>query len=391
MPKTAISPGGMGQPIIKKLDTGWEVIIRFRYLNGTRAQVKRRRRLKIEAIESAQTEARRLIDAGRGYADDELTRRTPIPEAVELYIDSEIAGEKTKAIYRRHLRNHIRPEMKELQVGELTTPMAEKFLTSRTPGVHKSCRAILSGCWAWLARRGIVQYNVLAATSAPPKGRVQEYRVSTTTEVVALLAAAHAYHIGWIAPAILSLAGTGLRRQEVADMRWDDMREIDGIIYLDAARLKKRENIRELVALPDMLVAELLNWKEANPSDYVFPGVPPTRSMRGESIKTGLVRFLNWALDEEKSGDAITPEVRAALPARLGPRDFRRGVATAVADTEGLYHASQQLGHSRMSITEAYYVQKPRQVDHRAAIETLLSEKVPIKYQNQENQAEKNF
>lgn len=91
-------------------------------------------------------------------------------------------------------------------------------MTSRTPGVHRSCRAILSGCWGWLARRGVVQYNVIAATSPAPRGRVQEYRVSTYTEVVALLAAAHAYRLGWIAPAILSLAGTGLRRQEVADM-----------------------------------------------------------------------------------------------------------------------------------------------------------------------------
>ena len=380
MPKTEIPPGGMGQPIAKRTSTGWEVIIRFRYLNGTRAQVKRRRRLKTEAIEATQAEARRLIEAGRGYADDHLTRRTPIPEAVELYISSEIAGENTKAIYRRHLRNHIKPEMRNLQVGELTTPIAEKFLTSRTPGVHKSCRAILSGCWGWLARRGVVQYNVIAATSPAPRGRVQEYRVSTATEVAALLTAAHAYHIGWIAPAILSLAGTGLRRKEVADMRWKDLKEQDGTIYLDAARLKKRENTRELIALPDMLVAELLNWKESNPSDFIFPGIPPTRPMRGESVKTGLVRFLNWALDEEKSGDAITPEVRTALPRRLGPRDFRRGVATAVADTEGLYHASQQLGHSRMSITETYYVQKPRQVDHRSAIETLLGKstnKVP--------------
>lgn len=38
MPKTAIPPGGLGQPIIKKLDTGWEAIVRFRNLNSERAQ-----------------------------------------------------------------------------------------------------------------------------------------------------------------------------------------------------------------------------------------------------------------------------------------------------------------------------------------------------------------
>lgn len=390
MPKTAIPPGGMGQPTAKRLETGgWEIIVRFRYLNGEKSQVKRRARRKTDAIDAAQTEARRRIDAGRGYADDSLSRHTPVPQAVEAYIDSEISSESTRSIYHRHLKNHIKPEMKALQVGELTTPIAEKFLTSRTSGVHKSCRAILSGCWGWLARRGVVQYNVISTTSPAPRGRVQEHRVSTSTEVAALLAAAHAYHLGWVAPAILTLAGTGLRRAEVAAIRWDDMREVDGIIYLDAARLKKRDNVRELVALPDLLVAELLEWKKKNGTEFFFPGHPPTRPMRGESIKTGLARFLTWARDEQLSGAAVTPEIRAALPERVGPRDFRRGVATAITDTESLYAAAAQLGHSRSSITEAHYIRRPRQVDHRAAIGVLLGEKVPIKYQNNETPDQK--
>lgn len=128
MPKTAIPPGGMGQPTAKRLDTGgWEVLIRFRYLNGEKSQAKRRARRKTDAIDAAQTEARRRIDAGRGYADDSLSRHTPVPQAVEAYIDSEISSESTRSIYRRHLKNHIKPEMRNLQVGELTTPIAERF------------------------------------------------------------------------------------------------------------------------------------------------------------------------------------------------------------------------------------------------------------------------
>ncbi|MBC6807573.1 hypothetical protein HMPREF2651_10315 [Corynebacterium sp. HMSC063A05] len=382
MPKTEIAPGGMGQPISRRTTAGWEVIIRFRYLNGTRAQVKRRRRLKAEAIEAAQAEARRLIEAGRGYADDHLTRRTPVPQAVEMYLDSEISNENTKSVYKRHLRKHIEPEMKSLCVGEVTTPMVERFLTSRSQGIHRSCRAILSGCWRWLTRRGVVPYNVVAATSPAPTERILEYRSSTAEEIVALLTAAHAYNLPWIAPALLAYAGTGLRRGEIVNLRWDDLEERDGLIYLNVARLKKRDerNSRGLVALPDLLVAELLEWKKKNGTEFIFPGHPPTRPMRGESVKTGFARFLKWARDPDVSGDAISPEVRSALPQRIAARDFRHAVATAITDTQSLYDASLQLGHSRSSTTERYYVHRPRSVDHRAAIETLLGKstnKVP--------------
>ena len=383
MPRTPLSPGSYGQPSVRRSPNkkGWVARIKIRLLSGVYTEVERTRRLQADAITAAQEAAREKINAGGGFSAEGVTSRTKITDALGAYIDSEISNPGTQRVYRSVIRLHVEPAMRGLVVAELTPPLADRFLRSLSQGTRRTTKALLSGCWRWLASQGIVASNPIPLTSkAPPMEEVQERRYSTPEETRALVTAARSYHLHWVLPALMLYATTGLRREEIAQIRREDL-EADtdtGQAYLTVTRLKTRGKKTDRIAIPIATYAvcavqAVRTSGEGSP--WLFPGrYDPTQHMRGESIYTGLVRFLEWARDPQQSGSAITPETRATLPKKFAPRDMRRGAATLLEDAVGLKAATAQLGHSSSAITVRHYIHKTGEVDNRATLEVLARE-----------------
>lgn len=87
--------------------------------------------------------------------------------------------------YRRALKNHIRPALGELRIGEATTPRIDTALTKikTTAGAStaKTCRAIISGTMKLAVRYGATSVNpvrevdtIEAPTKNPPRALTGE-------------------------------------------------------------------------------------------------------------------------------------------------------------------------------------------------------------------------
>ena len=92
--------------------------------------------------------------------------------------------------YRRAIKNHIRPALGELRIGEATTPRIDTVLTKikTTAGAStaKTCRAIISGAMKFAVRYGAISVNPVREVDtieAQPKNAPR----SLTGEEVTLL------------------------------------------------------------------------------------------------------------------------------------------------------------------------------------------------------------
>lgn len=387
MPRTPLAPGSFGQPSVRRSPNGrgWVARIKIRLLSGRYTEVERTRRLQADAVTAAQHAAQEKIDAGGGYDGRSVTARTLATAALDTYVREKIANPQTQRVYRSAIRLHITPAMENLRVQEVTAPLVERFLQDLPTGTRRTCRAVMSGCWRWLATQGVVATNPVPLTSPIHAEDVQERRTTTPEQTRALLAAARQYPTSpWLYSAMLLYAVTGLRRGEVARIRLADL-EVDAeelVPRLRVSRLKKRGRpVTERIVLPDRVYAivSLQGMRaRAQGSPFLFPGrYDPQTHIRGESIETAMKRFIAWARDPERSGDALPSEIRENLPKNLAPRDFRRGAATLLDRAEGLDAAAQLLGHTRSSITALHYVEPMSEIDHSATL-TAFAQSVTI-------------
>ncbi|MGH1565141.1 phage integrase central domain-containing protein [Mumia sp. DW29H23] len=69
----------------------------------------------------------------------------------------------TVETYRRQLRNHVLPAIGEVRLGELTTPLVDRFLGSLrariSPATAKSAKSVISGVMSLAVRLGAVAHN----------------------------------------------------------------------------------------------------------------------------------------------------------------------------------------------------------------------------------------
>ncbi|MFC6155663.1 tyrosine-type recombinase/integrase [Kribbella jiaozuonensis] len=87
--------------------------------------------------------------------------------------------------YRRALKNHVRPAIGELRIGEATTPRLDtvlaKIKSTGGPSIAKTCRAIISGAMKLAVRYGALTVNpvrevdaIEAPTKNPPRALTRE-------------------------------------------------------------------------------------------------------------------------------------------------------------------------------------------------------------------------
>jgi integrase len=153
------------------------------------------------------------------------------------------------------------------------------------------------------------------------------------------------------------LAATGARPSEVLALRWEDV---------DLLADPPTVTISGTLVDHQRVAGKPLHRQETRKGDarahtVVLPrfGVEAFTTLLGETGPMGPV-FANreggWM-----SLANLRRALRAALPGdlrRVTPHSFRRTVATVIRDDLGPALAQQQLSHSKLSTTEAHYLQR---------------------------------
>jgi integrase len=271
--------------------------------------------------------------------------------------------------YRQVWKTHGACRLGALRVTELPTSRANAHIQAvamATPSQAGYLRIILRGMFAMAVRFDVLAVNPIIETKTA-KLRRKPPRAMTPAEFERVRAAARAYthregyggpKPGRLLPAFVDvLAATGARPSEVLAIRWEDV---------DLLADPPTVTISGTLVDHQRVAGKPLHRQETRKGDapahtVVLPlfGVEAFTALLGETGPTGPVfasRDGGWM-----SLANLRRALRSALPEDLRwvtPHSFRRTVATVVRDDLGPALAQQQLSHSKLSTTEAHYLQR---------------------------------
>lgn len=337
-------------------------MVQYRDYSGRKRRIKRTGESKAaarRAVLAALDEAMRR-DGGGGF-----TSTTPFSVGIDgwlAYVEGLVArgarSPSTLDQYRDTVRRNVRPGLGGLRLGELSTPRVDRFLqgilSSKGYATAKICRTVLSGACGWLVRQGGLLMNPVREVTPLEAGVTKRARALDAEEVAGWLAVVDGSEVAhrWDLPDMVRfMLGTGLRIGEALGVRWSDIDLERGTLRVErtvirvkgeglrAKSLKTRSSARVLI-LPKWCVRLLRTRREEVAGDGpVFPDA------RG------------GYRDRNNVANAYR-QVRKGTPYDwVTPHTYRRTVATLL-DGGGASARliADQLGHSRISMTQDYYL-----------------------------------
>jgi integrase len=337
----------------------------------------KRRRAERSSAKSAE-DARRLLqqhlmERRAPLSDQLVTDLTTLTELFEMWLAAKSFEDGVKpqtcGQYRQVWGTHGAGKLGALRVTELPTSRANAHIQAvavATPSQAGYLRIILRGMFSMAVRFDVLTVNPIGGTK-PAKLHRKPARAMTPAEFEQVRAAVNAYanrgghggpRPGRLLPEFVEvLAATGGRPNEVLALRWSD---------IDLLADPPTVTISGTLVDHQRVAGKPLHRQETRKGDapahtVVLPrfGVEAFTALLGETGPTGPV-FANreggWT-----SLANLRRALRAALPDDLRwvtPHSFRRTVATVVRNDRGPALAQQQLSHSKLSTTEAHYLQR---------------------------------
>ena len=166
---------------------------------------------------------------------------------------------RSYAQVERHLTVHAKPlhnrplaslANDRRSVAVLLANIAEKS----GPVEANMVRSSLSACCSWLMREGLIDANPILATNKPPQNGART-RLLSDADLKAIWNALGADRYGAV---VKLLALTGLRREEIGALRWDEIDLDRELIHLPAERCKnKRPHDQPLSSAALAIIAAL--------------------------------------------------------------------------------------------------------------------------------------
>ena len=141
----------------------------------------------------------------------------------------------TLAGYERTYRNHVEPELGPCRLTEVTPRMVSRLLGSKTAGTARHVKALLSAMFSYAEELELVEVSVMRRKYTMPKGAARTANRDVmdldTMRAVADLAEGEPWEAYF-----LMMAFAGLRREEAAAVRPEDIREYRGRAVIDVRR-----------------------------------------------------------------------------------------------------------------------------------------------------------
>lgn len=343
------------------------------YVRDADGQRRRVERSSSKSIEDARRSLQRHLAERTAPLSGDVSNRTTLAELFDLWIAAKTFedGVKPQTVgqYRQVWEKHGAARLGALRVTELPTSKANAHIQSvavATPSQASYLRIILRGMFSLAVRFDVLAVNPIVETKTAKLVR-KPARAMTPLEFEQVRVAVKSYanrqgHGGPKPGRLLSafvevLAATGGRPGEVLALRWSD---VDLLADPPTATISGTLVDHQRVA-GKPLHRQDTRKAGAPAHTVVLPrfGVEAFTVLLGETGPAGPVfasRDGGWM-----SLANLRRALRAALPDELRwvtPHSFRRTVATIVRDDLGPALAQQQLSHSKLSTTEAHYLQR---------------------------------
>jgi integrase len=311
--------------------------------------------------------AKLLLEAGRLPEEDVSVRQF----LVDMYLPHVEGRLRARTVdgYRSKIENHILDELGDTCLSDLTPYVLDRWLDGVTGSernrlhVYRVLNAALNVAMRWR----LLENNPLRAVEVPKVHNARKPEVLSLEEAAKYLKAFEGHALE---PLVVLALAAGLRRSELAGLRWSDLRfwketgedgtvtEYGEVSVARGLHDRKGEVIEEppksatsmrIVALPAWAVAVLRPLR----------GLGPLVVEDGAPMKP-------WRISQ-----AYERRVSEAKLRRVQFKNLRHSHACLLLDAGvDLYTVSRRLGHSTVAVTESHYV-KPSERADRAAAEAL--------------------
>jgi integrase len=270
------------------------------------------------------------VRLGGDPAADKRTARAKAAETLGAVADSyldhqqkELRPSSFKGICY-HLRKRAAP-LRGMPIGAIDRGTVAAWLAniakSTGPANTNRARSTLSAMFVWAMKEGRAEHNPVVNTNV--RTETPRDRILTDSEIAAIWGALGEDVHSTVVKLLLL---TGQRKSEIADLKWDEIDFVKGIISLPGERTKngKPHEVPMSGAVSDLL--------ESQPkiSDWVF-GRPDGRRLA-----------YNWTEAKERIDARITVATGKALPHWVF-HDLRRTCATRMADLGVLPHVVESV------------------------------------------------
>jgi len=153
--------------------------------------------------------------------------------------------------------------------------------------------------------------------------------------------------------ALLLLRNTGLRAQEAAHIKWCNLTPEDGLLHVcpdTRSPCKPKKGRDRFVPVHEEALGELLSLRKPDESDedYILPVERPPRSRSRNRVRAQRIF--------KRSADWLRTRGEPFASCRNPNHLLRKYFGSRITQELGIYYASNYLGHTRVTTTEAYYV-----------------------------------
>jgi hypothetical protein len=178
----------------------FRAVANYRDYDGRTRQVERHGRSKAAAVNALRIALKERSEVGR---QGQLTAAHRFREAAELWftkmsvlVDEGQRSPGTLETYRRQLDGHVLPALRDLRLGEMTTPVLDKFIgklkTDVGAATARTCRSVVSGVMGLAVRYGALTANpireverVEGKTKNDPRALTEEERMAWRAQLEA--------------------------------------------------------------------------------------------------------------------------------------------------------------------------------------------------------------
>lgn len=381
MGRPPLRVGAHGNIRTKQNGRTWIAATYLRDGDGRRREVRREGRSKSAAIQNLHD----ALDDRTGFSTSDITRESPIKQVAGLWlekiarqVDSGELAANSLRVYESVYRGHIEHALGELRLREATVARLDSFIVTMRAhhggSLTKTARTVLNGILGYAVRNGALPANPMREVSRVPGDAGRIPRAMTDAERAEwlqrldtdLLAVRHDL------PDITRfLLGTGVRLGECLGATFDDVDLVERTLRIDhqVQRVKgkglvrtrtKTQSSRRTLHMPGS-VADMVERRLGVLGDGpIFPS-----GADGWRDPSNTARVLREA--RERAGFGwVTSHV------------FRKTVAT-VLDEAGLSTrvVADQLGHSRLSITQDFYMGRQAVAQEAAAALDAAANRTP--------------
>lgn len=392
MARIPIAPGRWGAIRRRELAPGvWRAQAQYRDVTGALHKYEARGSSGAVAQRRLEDKLHRLTSEGTAHGGTTIgaeTRMSPVFDQwlAEKRAEGQVTAQSL-ATYTGVLERDLRPAFGALRVREVTPVAVNRVLMSlsseRKYDTARQARNVLSQVMMMCVRYGAAPFNPVRDAVTVRKPKRADVRTIGLEDIALLRKAVRAWedrpalargrrNVTLLPQIVDTMLGTGLRIGECLALREQDL-DLEGTVptltvagtvvradgKLTRQAKPKSDASRRTITLPDFTVHAIREALElgldGGPDGLVFP------STRGTPRSPARVRE---QLHQAQDGTGL----------KVTPHDFRRTVATQVANLTTVGNASALLGHADEGTTVRHYVKRLHVApDLRTIIDQLVT------------------